>query len=314
MSDDRTSPRLAGYRDAMAERAADPGKAGPAGQGKYMAGYQAGAAARAEEVRRDSAGLRLAWVPVERPPGGLLGWQAGGADENYLVANGSFGAVLLCRWARGQHNMDDLVQACRTLIHVPSMNEGRRLAQQYEAGLDVEGESEWCHGYQPGLTVTSDTGPFVTKTGRVLTEADLDALADEAEAGYEQCPQCGRLVPDLGDPRGHKMDCTAPSELPPIPGHDGPGHTPDGPADCPRCALLREHGTALEDAAARVEAELSGKAGQRAALRQRQDAERATMATRHAAERAGFESAASALSAWADDGPDVTPFRPDLLP
>ncbi|MGW5360557.1 hypothetical protein [Actinopolymorpha pittospori] len=30
-----------------------------------------------------------------------------------------------------------------------------------------------------------DPGPFVTKSGRVLTDADIEALANEAERGYE---------------------------------------------------------------------------------------------------------------------------------
>lgn len=29
------------------------------------------------------------------------------------------------------------------------------------------------------------TAPYVTKTGRVLTDADIEALADEAERGYD---------------------------------------------------------------------------------------------------------------------------------
>lgn len=46
---------------------------------------------------------------------------------------------------------------------------------------------------------------------------------------------------------------TLPDEvLEQLPGHDGPGHTEDGPADCRRCVLLREYGPALEDAARRL--------------------------------------------------------------
>lgn len=33
---------------------------------------------------------------------------------------------------------------------------------------------------------------FVTKTGKVLTDADIEKLADEAERGYDvvDCPRC----------------------------------------------------------------------------------------------------------------------------
>jgi hypothetical protein len=31
----------------------------------------------------------------------------------------------------------------------------------------------------------ADEGPFITKTGKVLTDADIEALADEAERGYD---------------------------------------------------------------------------------------------------------------------------------
>lgn len=33
-----------------------------------------------------------------------------------------------------------------------------------------------------------DKGPFVTSTGRVLTDEDFEALADEAERGYDISP------------------------------------------------------------------------------------------------------------------------------
>jgi hypothetical protein len=49
---------------------------------------------------------------------------------------------------------------------------------------------------------------FITGPGHLLTPAELGAYVAEAERGYETCPQCGNLVPDLNDCRGHKMDCT----------------------------------------------------------------------------------------------------------
>lgn len=37
-----------------------------------------------------------------------------------------------------------------------------------------------------------DEALYRTRTGRVLTRADIDALADEAERGYFHCPRCGK--------------------------------------------------------------------------------------------------------------------------
>lgn len=31
----------------------------------------------------------------------------------------------------------------------------------------------------------ADEAPYITKTGKVLTDADIEALADEAERGYD---------------------------------------------------------------------------------------------------------------------------------
>jgi len=39
--------------------------------------------------------------------------------------------------------------------------------------------------YRHHAEVVLQTGEAVTKTGRVLTEADFEALADEAERGYD---------------------------------------------------------------------------------------------------------------------------------
>jgi len=42
--------------------------------------------------------------------------------------------------------------------------------------------------------------PIVTVDGRVLTEADIEALADEAEAGYDICVSCHHRVTLQGEP------------------------------------------------------------------------------------------------------------------
>ncbi len=51
--------------------------------------------------------------------------------------------------------------------------------------------------------------PFTTKTGRVLSEADIESLADEAERGYD--------VEDLKRRRrGRPMLGSAPAEVVPV--------------------------------------------------------------------------------------------------
>ena len=58
---------------------------------------------------------------------------------------------------------------------------------------------------------------FITKTGHLITPAEIEGWVAEAEAGYDLA---GFTVP---------------------PGHIRAGHTADGPADCPRCQLLRDN-------------------------------------------------------------------------
>jgi hypothetical protein len=41
------------------------------------------------------------------------------------------------------------------------------------------------HVRRPDATWEVSDEPLVTKTGKVLTDADIEALADEAEFGYE---------------------------------------------------------------------------------------------------------------------------------
>jgi hypothetical protein len=60
-----------------------------------------------------------------------------------------------------------------------------------------------------------DDEPIVTKTGRVLTDADIQALADEAEAGYPVCPGCGAIARHVANPilgptweTVHEDDCS----------------------------------------------------------------------------------------------------------
>lgn len=53
------------------------------------------------------------------------------------------------------------------------------------------------------------TGPFKTKTGKVLTDADIEALADEAERGYDVEVLKTRR-------RGRPMLGAAPAEVVPV--------------------------------------------------------------------------------------------------
>lgn len=59
-----------------------------------------------------------------------------------------------------------------------------------------------------------------------------------------------RLVLEAPELSAHQeaaaLDAMPDEVLERLPGHDGPGHTEDGPAGCRRCALLRRYGPALE--------------------------------------------------------------------
>ena len=51
------------------------------------------------------------------------------------------------------------------------MEAAKTYAERFESGHDLPGYAAWRH-------------PLVTRSGRVLSEADIDALVAEAEAGY----------------------------------------------------------------------------------------------------------------------------------
>jgi hypothetical protein len=57
--------------------------------------------------------------------------------------------------------------------------------------------------------MTEQTKPYTTKTGKVLTDADIEALADEAERGYD----VEVLKPRR---RGRPMLGTAPADVVPV--------------------------------------------------------------------------------------------------
>lgn len=50
---------------------------------------------------------------------------------------------------------------------------------------DDNPESPRSRAYDEGRTVGEREGTYTTKSGRVLTNADFEALADEAEKGYD---------------------------------------------------------------------------------------------------------------------------------
>jgi len=70
------------------------------------------------------------------------------------------------------------------------------------------------------LAIREALTSFITPAGRLMPAAELDELAAEAERGYEMCPQCQVLVPDVTARPGHRMDCTHPSAGQRWPGED----------------------------------------------------------------------------------------------
>jgi hypothetical protein len=92
--------------------------------------------------------MELTWTHVALPPSrAMAGWQARGAEFHYLTGRKDGGSgVFLCRWqAAGATHLDDLIEACRTVTDVSTPDEGRRIAELFEAGEDIP-EIGWFHG------------------------------------------------------------------------------------------------------------------------------------------------------------------------
>lgn len=94
------------------------------------------------------------------------------------------------------------------------MAAARLHAERFEAGESLEGYPQWQHGQR----LVPNEGLISSSQRRVLTDADVQGLADEAERGY-----------DVND------------GLAGVDGHTERGHTPDGPAGCRRCQVLRDN-------------------------------------------------------------------------
>jgi len=165
--------------------------------------------------------MSIHWAPVTEqavPSGNRMtaGWQGEGAEFSYLTGMKTSGSGhFLCRWRRGVHRMDEMMEACRTVIDVGSEAQGRRIAEAFEDGQDTPGQPVWTRS-RPSVPVV---------TG--------DSLARHREA----LRRAGVATGSLLDPPPWHRDAPPPHpELGP-----GTGHQPDGPADCPRCQLLREN-------------------------------------------------------------------------
>lgn len=130
-----------------------------------------------------------------------------GADTVYLVSpdrqNGDATGVRLTRY-RSLRPTGAAQEAARNVIVFPlgrgpgrpvgepelaALTESAKVyADRFEAGESLDGYPYWQHEYR-------------TKAGRVLTDTDLQALADEADRGYDaarfwpaggarDCPHC----------------------------------------------------------------------------------------------------------------------------
>lgn len=94
----------------------------------------------------------------------------------------------------------DLADADRVVVGAAKVwAEARRrfLAQEYDAQLD-----EAFKFTEQALLAAIDALPYVTPDGRVLTDEEIEALADEAERGYEVEDFKARAAPgDSGEER-----------------------------------------------------------------------------------------------------------------
>jgi hypothetical protein len=164
-----------------------------------------------------------------------------------------------------------LLGSAQRLLAAPSAGPGfTKVVTRLTAGLELP---ELARLDETELAIREALRSFITPAGRLMPAAELDELAAEAERGYDVCGECEAAAP-AGLPLAHRMDCSRrgydPDELPPIPGHAGPGHTADGPTDCRRCQMLRDnaHWMALP---ARTQADIDAEEFRNEILRARHD-------------------------------------------
>lgn len=83
--------------------------------------------------------------------------------------------------------------ANRRRVEPPSITCPRCGMTSYNPNDIREGYCGHCHDWT--RVSPNDGSEIRTKTGRILTDADIEALADEAERGYDLPPNDGSVAP-----------------------------------------------------------------------------------------------------------------------
>jgi hypothetical protein len=169
----------------------------------------------------------LDWAQRAAPGGGEAGWGpaflASGREFYYLVTPTPTGTVLT-RWnVRHGWRPTKLTpeEYGANLAQAPDVPSGMDWAARFEAGYDVP-EAGWHHWFRGRVTEARMLEPgevIRTRSGRIVTEEDIERWAAEAERGYDPAP-APPPHPELGP---------------------GSGHQANGPAGCSRCQLVRDN-------------------------------------------------------------------------
>lgn len=99
----------------------------------------------------------LTWKTYSTPPmRAVTGYRADGEIDAYFVAYTGTGRVLLCRWRKDREagDLEAMRQAVETMIESGTADEGRRLADRYEQGEDLEWAAAWCRPGKPAMRVS----------------------------------------------------------------------------------------------------------------------------------------------------------------
>jgi hypothetical protein len=130
--------------------------------------------------RRYPEGVRAVWGARLIAPNDLV------HDRQDLVADGEEAKAALVAWLNGEtRGQGALAGALKHLATVFLSNIDHEFVVYEDATGVIVGNTQASHGYVYVAGWLKHHVPAVTETGRVLADADFEALADEAERGYD---------------------------------------------------------------------------------------------------------------------------------
>jgi hypothetical protein len=139
-------------------------------------------------------GVRAVWGARLIAPNDLL------HDRQDLVAESEEAKAELVKWLNGEPaGHGALSEALDRLRLIPLSGSTDEEVRIYEDATGIiVGNTQASYGYVYVCGYLKHHLPAVTKTGQVLTDEDFEALADEAERGYD----VERLRRVVSDPKG----------------------------------------------------------------------------------------------------------------